>query len=141
MLADLGGTIEMGFRRRPPHCIVNDGWEEFGEEKHMTTMHGAILEVVHGNETADEKIRIINTLISDEHRWTSLYIVWGLIAVIILTIAALIAFLFLANRSILKLSDFPQGIIALGATALGALAAYLVPPSRAGAGGTGTITR
>jgi hypothetical protein len=103
---------------------------EFGEEKSMTTMHDAILEVVHGNATSDEKIRIITTLISDEDRWTTLYIIWGLIAVVVLTIIAIVCFLFLVNKYALKINDFPQGIIAFGATALGALAAYLVPPSR-----------
>jgi hypothetical protein len=95
----------------------------------MTTMHDAILDVVRGNSTADEKIRIISTLISDENRWTSLYIIWGLIAVGILSIVALIVFFILINRAILKVDDFPQGIIAFGSFALGALAAYLVPPS------------
>jgi hypothetical protein len=99
----------------------------------MTTMHDAILDVVRGGGSADEKIRIISTLIADENRWTSLYIIWGLIAVVILTIVSLIVFLFLVNKTVLKVGDYPQGIIAFGATALGALAAYLVPPSHASA--------
>lgn len=99
----------------------------------MTTMHDAILDVVRGSGTADDKIKIIGTLISDENRWTSLYIIWGLIAVVILTIVTLIVFLFLLDKAVLKVDDFPQGIIAFGATALGALAAYLVPPSHASA--------
>lgn len=95
----------------------------------MVTIDDAILEVVRGNIPAADKIKIIKSLIRAEDRWISRYVIWGLVTVVILTMVAMIIFIFLVNQQVLKITDFPQGIIALGTTALGALAAYLVPPA------------
>lgn len=95
----------------------------------MVTIDDAILEVVRANIPAADKIKIIKSLIRAEDRWISRYVIWGLVTVVILTMIALIIFIFLVNQEVLKMTDFPQGIIALGTTALGALAAYLVPPA------------
>ena len=58
-------------------------------------------------------------------RWTLRYIVVGLVLVVSVTIAVMVAWSLLERE---KISDIPQSLVALASTALGALAAYITPP-------------
>jgi hypothetical protein len=94
----------------------------------MATIDDAILEIARGTGTPEEKVKIIRELTraAPTDRWTLRYVIWGLIAVVVLTIVAVIIPLFHGAK---ELATLPQGIVALASTSLGALAAYLVPPS------------
>ena len=91
---------------------------------HMATIDDAIQEVVRGTGTPEEKVRIIRELRKCTDRWTLRYVIWGLIAVAIIPILGIFAMI-----SIRQTIDVPQALVVLAATALGALAAYIVPPS------------
>jgi hypothetical protein len=93
----------------------------------MAMIDDAILEVVRGAGTADEKAKIIRELITaaPTDRWTIRWVIWGLIGLVIIIAIGSIVLVGI------KITPIPDGIIALGTTALGALAAYLVPPSHA----------
>ena len=90
----------------------------------MATIDDAIQEVVRGTGTPEEKVRIIRELRKCTDRWTLRYVIWGLIAVAIIPILGIFAMI-----SIRQTIDVPQALVVLAATALGALAAYIVPPS------------
>lgn len=94
----------------------------------MATIDDAILEVVRGVGTPDEKVKIIKelTTAAPTDRWTTRYVIWGLIAVVI--VIAIGSVIMLGMEGTAGAGKIPDGIIALATTALGALAAYLVPP-------------
>lgn len=95
----------------------------------MATIDDAILEVVRGAGTPDEKVKIIKelTTAAPTDRWTTRYVIWGLIAVVI--VVAIGSVIILGMEGTAGAGKIPDGIIALATTALGALATYLVPPS------------
>jgi hypothetical protein len=95
----------------------------------MATIDDAIFAVVQRNDLdANQKNQLIGQLRKalPTDRWTFRYVIWGLIAVVIIpTLGVLI--LWAWNIETFDASKVPQGLISLASTALGALAAYITP--------------
>ena len=98
----------------------------------MPEIDNLIREVLRSNASADDKTKIIQALLAGApaDRWgINRYVIWGLIAVVVMTvIGVVIAWSRAATGDLTKFA-VPEGLVALATTALGALAAYLVPPS------------
>ena len=100
----------------------------------MATIEDALHAVIQGSESAEDKIKLIHQLIKalPTDRWSTRWVIWGLIFVVIIPIVGLtISFTWhVLNPDITKGElDFgkliPQGVVSLASTALGALAAYI----------------
>lgn len=92
----------------------------------MATIEDAIYEVARSSADPADKIKIIEELIRalPTDRWTFRYVIWCLVSVVIMTLIGLLILWGIGR----DLKDFPPQVITLATTALGALAAYLVPP-------------
>ena len=116
---------------RSPRAQTMPGFEGNGEREHMPEIDDLIREVIRSNASADDKTKIIQVLLmgAPADRWgINRYVIWGLIAVIVMTVIGVVI---TWGRATGNLTEFkvPEGLVALATTALGALAAYLVPPS------------
>jgi hypothetical protein len=98
--------------------------------RHMPEIDDLIREVIGSNASADDKTKIIQALTAaaPADRWgVNRFVVWGLIGVVVVTVVGVVI---AWGRATGNPTNFtvPEGLIALATTALGALAAYLVPP-------------